>query len=36
VGVQWHPEYLDDPDIRELHAPLFTAFVRVSNWGAGP
>jgi putative glutamine amidotransferase len=27
LGVQWHPEYLGDPEIRAAHAPLFRAFV---------
>ena len=28
LGVQWHPEFLADPEIREAHRPLFEAFVR--------
>lgn len=28
LGVQWHPEHPHDPDLREIHQPLFDAFVR--------
>lgn len=31
VGVQWHPEYHGDPEIRELYAPLFRAFVTAAS-----
>jgi putative glutamine amidotransferase len=31
LGVQWHPEFPSDPEIREAHRPLFEAFVRASG-----
>lgn len=31
VGVQWHPEHGRDHEVRELHAPLFHAFVRAAG-----
>lgn len=31
VGVQWHPERPDDPEIRALYAPLFRAFVTAAR-----
>jgi putative glutamine amidotransferase len=27
LGVQWHPEHPNDPEVREAHRPLFRAFV---------
>jgi putative glutamine amidotransferase len=27
LGVQWHPEYRHDAELREAHRPLFVAFV---------
>jgi putative glutamine amidotransferase len=27
LGVQWHPEYRHDAEIRDAHSPLFAAFV---------
>lgn len=30
-GVQWHPEHARDHEIRELYAPLFTAFVAAAS-----
>lgn len=32
VGVQWHPEHLQDPDVRERFEPLFRAFVIAASW----
>jgi gamma-glutamyl-gamma-aminobutyrate hydrolase PuuD len=31
VGVQWHPEHAADHDIRELHSPLFRAFIEAAR-----